>query len=133
MDIIELFMGRESPITLGVIDKEATIRRRPVRLDRTEICTDDIGIRVVLGHFDSPFTCSCADVKDAAWFRISYWGAEKVPAGQELEEVVHKGKAVLFFLVIWKRVLAVSVGVIAAAIFIVVVADGGGEGEVRTY
>ena len=37
---------------------------------------------------------------------------------------------VLFFFVVWEGVLAVAVGVVAAAIFVVVVSDGGGEGEV---
>jgi hypothetical protein len=39
----------------------------------------------------------------------------------------------LFFFVIWEGVLAVAVGVIAPAIFIAVVADGAGEGEVGAH
>lgn len=51
MDIVERFAGRESPITLRVINKEAAIRWRPVRLDGAKIGADDVGVRVVFGHF----------------------------------------------------------------------------------
>jgi hypothetical protein len=37
----------------------------------------------------------------------------------------------LFFFVVGEGVLAVAVGMVAAAVFVGVVADGGGEGEAR--
>jgi hypothetical protein len=80
MDKIELLMRGESPVTLRVIDKEATIRRRPVRLDGTEICTDDIGGWEVLGHLEGPFTGAGTDIEDAAGVRFPDRGAEKIPA-----------------------------------------------------
>lgn len=39
----------------------------------------------------------------------------------------------MFFLVVGEGVLAVAVGVVAAAVFVGVVADGGGEGEVGVH
>lgn len=39
----------------------------------------------------------------------------------------------MFFFVVGEGVLAVSVGVVAAAILVGVVADGGGEGEVGVH
>jgi hypothetical protein len=39
----------------------------------------------------------------------------------------------LFFFVVWERILAVAVGVVAAAVFVVVVSDRGGEGEAGVF
>lgn len=62
MDIVERFTGRKSPVTLCVINKEATIRWRPVRLDGAKIGADDVRLRVIFGHFQGPFTGAGADV-----------------------------------------------------------------------
>lgn len=62
MDIVERLTGRESPIALRIINKEATIRRRPVRLDGAKIGADDVRLRVVFGHFQGPFAGPSADV-----------------------------------------------------------------------
>lgn len=62
MDIVERLTGRESPITLRVVDIEAAIGRHPVRLDGAEIGADDVRPRVVFGHFQGPFAGPSADV-----------------------------------------------------------------------
>ena len=66
MDVIKLLPGRERPITLRIIDVEAAIRRRPARLNRTEVCTNNFRIGEILRHFEGPFGGSSAYVEDAA-------------------------------------------------------------------
>ena len=45
----------------------------------------------------------------------------KIATAEKFEEMVHQGESVLFLFVVWERVLAMSIGVVAAAIFIAVV------------
>lgn len=43
--------------------------------------------------------------------------------------MVHEGETVLFFFVVGHGVLALAVGVVASAIFVVVVSNRGADGE----
>lgn len=86
---------------------------------------------MIFGHFEDPFAGAGADVQDTERRAVTgYRGAIEVTATEQLEEVVHDGESVLFFFVVRKGVLPVPVGVIAAAIFVAVVSDRAGEGEV---
>lgn len=88
MDIVECLAGRERPITLRIVDIEAAVGRRPVRLDGAEIGADDIRLRVIFGHFQGPFAGAGADVKNAARVRVLYWCAVQIAAEEKFEDVV---------------------------------------------
>lgn len=88
MDIVECLAGRKRPITLRIVDIEAAVGRRPVRLDGAEIGTDDIRLRVIFGHFQGPFAGAGAYIENAARVGVLYWCAVKIPAKEKFEEVV---------------------------------------------
>lgn len=131
MDKIKRLVLGKRPIALRVVDEEAAVGRREARLDGAEVCPHDLGVREVLCHFEGPDAGSRADIEDAFWSaRAGDGGTVEATADQQAEEMVHEGETVLFFLVVGDGVLAVAVGVVSAAILVVVVADGGGDGEV---
>lgn len=80
VNVIEFLMRAERPITLRVIDEEAAVWRSVAGLNGTEVCAEDVGLRVVFGHFEGPFCGAGADVEDAAGGGGADWGAVEVAA-----------------------------------------------------
>lgn len=96
-------------------------------MDGTEINTRDFGRGEFIRGFDGPESGTSADVEDSLRVRVN-GRAEETAAENELEDVVFEVETLLLLFVVGEEVFAGAVSVIAAAVFICVIEDGGGYG-----
>ena len=69
----------------------------PCRLRRTQICTDDLGRRVLVSEFNGPDTGAASDVENPAWFITNGSQVEFVADG-DFEHLMYDIEAVEFAL-----------------------------------
>ena len=109
------------PVELKVVNLKLAVGGDPAGLYRTQICANDLGSGIQVGHIYGPDACPGAKVQDL--FRV--FNRTQVQGAAHLQPliVVLDVHAVQLLLVIWEVIFASLVGMIPAAVLELVVGD----------
>lgn len=116
---------QHAPILLKVIDLKATVRRRPARLHRREICTQHLAVWILICHVYTPYSRASTQVQYL--FRIMQRTEMKLPVQLQLLIMMFYIHAIQLLLIVREMILASIVAMISAAMLELVPRHGGYE------